>query len=343
MTDSITPVSAALSSVLAAGRAQFNARVAEARHRYPSFDAAGFAAFVRTGLDAVAVSVDAVAPERTGSVVVAAYDMALALVGQGLAGPNARTTVVERVWVDLAPRFARLLAVEPVEVLGALSNAAVTVASEPTARVGDWLGGMAEVAATVDSVDRLRALGVVIAWRAGLAHYRDAALRSADGLPDSLALAAVGAEPGRVWSEVRAACHANRWWSPQASRREHIGQGVDVGQFTGFGGVFSQPPTLRACRQGFVVRSGDRFCLLVADAQGAVLLPASAEDFAAADAVTSVPGATLSGSDIVIGARRFAGDLPDDGLALVGNEHSIAVTSPYTHAIRLLPRVGSPR
>lgn len=338
MTAPAPHVSAALAAVLASGRAHFNARVVEARHRYPAFDAAAFAAFLRTGLDSVTRSVAAVAPERTTSVVLAAYDIALELVAQGLAGPGARTDLVERVWVTLAPRYARLVAAEPVEVLGALSNAVIHIANVPTARVDDWLDGMAALAGHADSGERMRSLGQVMAWRAGLAHFRDGALCCADALPESVALLAVGADGAQNWSEIRDAYRVNPWWSSQTERCEAVRNGMEVGQFTGFGGTFAEPPEVRMGAQGFFVRSADRFSLLIADVYGAVLLPATAEEFAQAAVATPDPSVILIGSHIAIGDRRVDLDLPADGLALAGNENTVAVTSPYTHAIRLLPR-----
>jgi hypothetical protein len=47
--------------------------------------------------------------------------------------------------------------------------------------------------------------------------------------------------------------------------------------------------------------------------------------------------ATLDGSQLVIGSRRVMLDLPAEQLAIVCNAHTAAITSPFTHAIRLLP------
>jgi hypothetical protein len=336
MSDPNARVSAPLASVLASGRAHFNARVAEARHRHPAFDAAAFAVFVRTGLDAVAAAVAATSPDRTASVVMDAYDIALELVAQGLAGPGARSDAVDRAWTHVAPRVPRLLADAPADVLGLLSNAALRLAAEPAARVDEWLATMTDLAAHADSLDILRALGAITAWRAGLVQYRDAALRSADVLPAPLALRAVAADDGVAWASVREAFRADPWWSPEPSRRVAVAQGIDVGRFTGFGGVFAQPPVARAHAQGFVVRSGERHHLLLADAYGAVLLPATAQEFIEHDRSLR-PRAQLDGVAVVFGERRIVLDVPGEGLAMAGNEHTVAVTSPYTHAIRLIP------
>jgi hypothetical protein len=337
MSDSEARVSKVLASVLASGRGHFNARVAEAKHRHPAFDPAAFAAFVRGGLDAVVVAVDAVAPERTAAVVMDAFDMALDLVAQGLAGPGARSDAVARAWTQVAPRAARLLAGEPVEVLGALSNAAVRIAGEPGVRVDAWLDGMAAVVAQADSLAQLRDLGVVLAWRAGLVPFRATALRCADGLPEALALRAVGAGENDTWAGVRDAFGANPWWSPRPTLAR---DGIEIGRFTGFGGAFAQPPEVRACAQGFVVRSGERFSLLLADAYGAVLLPATEQEFTHFDRALR-PRAQLDGADVVLGDRRIPLDLPGEGLAVAGNDHTVAITSPYTHAIRLVPVVAA--
>jgi len=129
-------ISPAFAAILAGGRAQFNARAAEARRRFPSLDMAAFGAFLHDGVDPLVQAVSVAAPERVGGVTLAAYDMALELVGHGLAGPAAKNTFLNTVWRELAPSFAPLLAAAPVDALGMLSNAAIhlgAVAGSPTA------------------------------------------------------------------------------------------------------------------------------------------------------------------------------------------------------------------
>jgi hypothetical protein len=340
MTATAPPVSAALADALAANRAHFNARVAETRHRHPTFDSAAFLAFVRTGVDGVAQSVAAVAPDRTAAVVAAAYDVALELVAQGFAGLGARSPVVEQAWASVAPRCARLVALQPVEVLGALSNAALYVAAMAGARPADWLDDMARLAGHAQSYEQLLGLGQVAAWRAGIAQFREGALQAADALPPPLALMAFGADAATgpaEWPRVRDAHRADPWWCTSAARREAVRQGMEVGQFSGLGGAFAQPPQVRAAGSGFVVRSADRFSLLRADAYGAVLLPSSADEFEQAGALARSPKATLHGAQLLASGRRIDLDLPADGLALAENEHMIALTSLYSHAIRVIP------
>lgn len=320
-------ISPAFASILASGRAQFNGRAVEARRRFPSLDMAAFGAFLHDGVDPLVVAVAAAAPERVGGVTLAAYDMALELVGHVLAGPAAKNPFVNTVWRELAPQFSPLLAMAPVEVLGMLSNAAIHIASVAGARPAQWQGELAALAAQIATLAQLRAVGQVLAWRAGVAHFRQGALAAADTLPPALALAAFG-EPGAQWPQVRAQLQENPW--------RGSAEGREFGSFTGLGGDFGTPPQVRATDDGFVVCSAERHYLLVADAYGAVLHGATAQEYEQAN--TGMPSSVrLDGATVHLGARSIALDLPAGDIALAANAHTLAITSPWTHAIRLLP------
>ena len=100
--------------------------------------------------------------------------------------------------------------------------------------------------------------------------------------------------------------------------------------------MFAAPPEVRAAGSGFLVQSSGRHFLLLADAYGAVLLGADAGEFAAAS-----PGALafkIDGESLLVGRQRIALDLPAAGLAVCDSSGTLAITSPFTHAIRMVPR-----
>ncbi|MBG6221501.1 hypothetical protein IWX79_002426 [Janthinobacterium sp. CAN_S1] len=209
-----------------------------------------------------------------------------------------------------------------------LSNAAIHIASVAGARPAQWQRELAALAAQIATLAQLRAVGQVLAWRAGVAHFRLGALAAADTLPPALALAAFG-EPGAQWPQVHAQLLANPW--------RGNAEGRDFGSFSGLGGAFGTPPQVRATKDGFVVRSAERHYLLVADACGAVLHSATAQEFE--QAPNELPSSVrVDGASLHIGARSIALDLPGGDIALAANAHTVAITSPWTHAIRLLPR-----
>lgn len=330
-------VSPAFASVLAAGRADFNRRALEAKRHHHGFDDAAFAAFLGTEVDGVVAAVAQAAPERIGEVASAAFDVALELTGLRLVGPRARSPLVAQAWRTALPRCAHLLAHAAEQVIGTVCNAVVHLESLVGARPGQWIDELAALAPRVETPHQLRALGQVLAWRAGAAHYRAGALAAADSLPEALALAALRAPDAGSWPRLRAGIEADLWW--RAAADDAVPAGWEVGAFTGFGGQFAAPPQVRSSGGHFLLRAGERHFLLLADAYGTSLLSAGAEEFdAAALDGGGAPRFAVEGGALVVEGRRIALDLPAEGLAVCATGATLAVSSPYTHAVRLLPR-----
>ncbi|QGZ38869.1 hypothetical protein IP92_05274 [Pseudoduganella flava] len=321
-------VSAVLAAALAAARSQLNRRIEMARHAGPGFDGATLSAFIEQAVDPVAQAVAQCDAARVTAAVVAALDTAL-LVGAADPAQAARTAQVCELWRVLAQPCGALLATAPAQVLGMLTNAWLYVAAHG-GRGAQWRTDMAALAAQAGDTRQLAALGQLLAWRAGMAHLRGGALAAAAGLPEALALAAVGLPPSSDWASSAAALAEDPWWNARDAD-------VACGAFAGLGGAFAMPPALRPWGDGFVVDGGERHHLLLADRHGAVLLGASAAEYAAAAPRGDHPEVKLERGQLRLGTRTIALDLPPDGLRITCNHHTVAVTSPYTHAIRLLP------
>ncbi|MGZ5198839.1 MAG: hypothetical protein ACXWC4_03635 [Telluria sp.] len=328
-------ISRAFADVLAAGRSGFNHRVSEAQRIFPAFHAEAFLRFLEEGVDAVAVAVEQVDRSRLPAVVLAAYDVALELAGRSLIGPSARSQVLAGAWCDLFPRLACLIATQPDQVLGMLSNAIIYLEGIGGARIGQWTEEMAALAPYLESTEQLRVAGQVLAWRAGAAHFRIGAISAAAALPEALALRAFGAGEWNSWQAFQANVENNPWWggSDRHAMRERR-----VGSFSGFGGQFPVPPEIRVSGDVFYVKSGDRHFLLIADAYGAVLQPAMSEEFEHANAVLPGCDHALRDGMLLVGSQRIALDVPEPGLAVCATATTIAIASTYTHAIRLVAR-----
>ncbi|MBX7230093.1 MAG: hypothetical protein K1X48_10870 [Burkholderiaceae bacterium] len=325
--------------LLAENRSYCNAQVAQAKHRYPGLDTEAFSVFLKTSVDVVVSAVHTCLPERSQEIGLIAYGMALELVAQSLAGPAARNQWVDRVWQELVPNYAQLMAHNPRLVLATLTNAILNIEKVSGVHIEQWLQEMKRLAQYVDSVEKLQHLGKVLAWRSGAAYFREAALAAASQLSPTLALAAVGASSDSDWTVVKDQFLANRWWSPEKTKAELALQGIVVGQFTGFGGIFELPPQVQACEEGFFVKSADRYSFLMADVYGAVLQPASQEEFEGARAIdaTGLLPPRLEGSRLLLKWGEVLLNLPQKNLSFAYNFHTVAVTSPYTHAIWLFP------
>ncbi|MBK0028197.1 hypothetical protein IAE57_18715 [Stenotrophomonas sp. S48] len=320
-------VSPTLASLLASRRALFNQAVADARHRWPSLDLAAFSQFVRETLDTLCQAVDGEDPACTAQVCEVAFELGLQLVAHGQAGPRARLPWVDAAWCTLAPALAPLLRREPQAVLGTVANAVLRMAEQPGVRVDAWIASVAAHGAHCSSVQQLRDLGALAAWRAGMAQLREPVLQQLDSLPLAVTAAIIGAPAASV-DDLLARLGADRWYHPAPS----AAVGHSTGAFTGFGGSFSTPPLVRATPQGFVIRSGEQHFLLLADAFGAALLPAHAEEFDAAP-TGALPAATA--------ARLAEQHLPHAAahhqVQAVASDAGIVLFSAWSHALRVLP------
>lgn len=302
--------------VLKSGRTDFNQQVAQARRENPTFDDAAFSDFVQTCMNPLAT---AVPPESVPDLVQSMWETGLQLVAQRLAGPQAREPWINQTWQQVLVAAARHVARAPGSMLGSFSNAAHHLSATPGARPEQWIEIMTQAAGMAPDVGTLLKAGQVAAWRCGLAHYRESALRQAQELPADLALTALQAHDAK-WPELHAALSADPWHVPgEASHAGH--EVLRAGAFRGFGGLFATPPQVIAANDQIFVRSGDDVWLLTADAFGATFHRATQEEFSQGT------------------KEESAGITPPSGIGMVTSSartrSTIAITGTLTHAIIL--------
>ncbi|HEX9936979.1 MAG TPA: hypothetical protein VGB15_07645 [Longimicrobium sp.] len=335
-----TALSPAFAAFLRNARAELNERFAEARRMRPDLDGDAFAHVLLATVDPLVRAVSDAHPEAAADVARAAYELALELVGQGLAGPASREPAIERAWLEVGAAALALVAAEPERVLAAVANAVHQLAATPGARSAEWIAAMRALAPRCADAGAFLALGQVAAWRAGMAHFRAGALAAADALPPELALAAVGARGGD-WAGVRRRLAADPWFDPSADPpRSGVRVVARAGAFRGFGGLFVEPPQVSAAGEHLRVRSGDDCWLLTADAFGATFHRATAEERADPRPAPVPPGVTARGTTVTVSGATL--DLPELGEigGVAANGTTLALTSPLTHAVVLVALGG---
>jgi hypothetical protein len=330
-------VSPALSSILASGRAVFNARFSAARRLYPDLDPGAFSEFVATRLDELAKAVEAVRPDRVGEVTTAAYDVGLELLGEKVIGPGARCWSVSEAWRRILPKTAIHVSSAPGRLIPAICNAVWQLENMPGANPGLWIELMESFGPECPDLETLLKLGQFAAWRAGLAHFRQSALEAGSTLPDRLALAVVGARAESSWAAVRDKLRTNPWFNPAA---ENDASGLfrvvaQAGAFKGFGGLFSEPPIVRGAGDHFLVKSGGEFWLLTADAFGATLHRAGVEEFQNARGEEAPSDLKVKGARLAY--KKDTIEFPELGefTSFAANATTVAITSRFTHSIIL--------
>lgn len=318
----------ALADFLRQRRVALNARFAAARRRWPHLEPADFAFFLREQLSPLVAAIAGPSPNHADAVATLGYDLGLQLVAEKIAGPAAAEPTVNRLWQETFPALAPLVVGSPRRAIGSLCNAAHQLVSTPGTRPAVWLDRLAALGPRCTDAQQLLIVAQVLAWRAGLAHYRLSALAAADALPPALALAALNAPATGAWPHIRAE-HARDPW---------FGYGLDgraleaepfarrVGAFRGFGGLFAVPPTVAVNGDHLLVRSGDEAWLLTADAFGATFHRASTAEVGTASANSPAAPALTS----LLPAGHVV-----TSVALL--RHTFAVTSAQSHAVWVGP------
>jgi hypothetical protein len=332
-----------LASIFRSGRAEFNARFAAARHVHPDLDAAAFSDFLQTAVDDLVRAVDQVRPDRVAEVTMSAYDVALELVSQKLAGSGSRLAPVDQGWRRILPASAALVATAPGRLIAAVCNAVHQLASTPGARPTQWIETMATLAPQCADAEAFLKLGQVAAWRAGLAHFRAGALAAAEALPEPLALATFGVRSGISWAQLRERLLVNPWFDPatDSAVAEKEGKGLRVvaqpGSFRGYGGLFVVPPLVASTGDHIFARSDNACWLLTADVFGATFHRAALEDFEVASREQRLPpGLQVKGTGIALNGKRVEFPALGDVTSTAANSTTLALTSQLTHSIVLV-------
>lgn len=329
-----------LAEALAANRERFNALAAQTFHNNPGLDSSGFEAVVREQLQPLVDAVEAVAPERARKAAGQLFEIALTLFGQRYLGSGSRTPLLPALWQHLLPKVALLLAQSPRRVAGSLSNAAINIGQEDAGIGQRWLKRLHSIASGFGTVDELLDASLLLAWRAGLPHYRETALERWKMLPDRLKLPCIGIEaddPPPPMDALQQAL-ANPWHPPHLAGRQ-----IDVrltvvgktGRFRGLGGQFGEPPLLAGDGTDIIAYDGEGSFSIWADCFGLSLRRAAP----GSDTVSGQgnPGFSIDKSGTVTcGALRLAIPPLAGCSSFASNSSTLAVTLPHSHSIYLV-------
>lgn len=146
---------------------------------------------------------------------------------------------------------------------------ALVAAADVVGRAGRLDAWAARLTGPPPAADRVRGALLVAAWRAGLARYRDAALREAADLDEAVLAPLLGVEGGAAVLERH---RDDRWWWPEVPQRAGVVR--RVGGFGPWGGTWVRLPVAAAGGPtGWVAVAGQEAWAVVADVHGSSLVP----------------------------------------------------------------------
>lgn len=270
-----TDIHPALAEALRANREAFNRRFVQRQRAGATIDPIAFQRHLRTTVNELIQKVAAVQPERIPAAVDALFDASLDLFAAGLLGPEPKHPHVAAAWTAVLPQAARLLARDPVRIVGSVSNAADYLANHAGARPTEWIELMSVLSPECGSVAEWLNAGKVAAWRAGVVRFRSEALRISHELPAKLAARCLGLPDDIAEGDVGSAINrlaADCWLHPSNSTPQQADRSLQivrsVGEFRGFGGPCLRPPKVTLQSDGLVITDGDSDWRLFADVFG---------------------------------------------------------------------------
>lgn len=336
-------ISPVVREALEKNRERYNRLFALARHGHRRVDARGWSELLHGRILPLVEAARLVDREAVPAVLDALYETGLQLLSQGILGPAGRSPLVDEAWRELLVRLSRWLVRAPRELVAAVTNAVWNLSAEREALARSWMDEILRLSPGCPDVESLLDLGRVLAWRLGMAHWREGALRAWRRLPDDLARAALLPEkavhlPPR--DELIRRLESDRWWLPGADDAVRIRFVGRVGGFRGFGGAFLTPPALMVGPTGLVATDDDCAWTVHCDVFGALLrrlgpdLPGGSES---GDGAFSLKGKTLRHGELVL-----THDPLPAAARLVDVNGLAAVVSKESHWIWLFARSGRP-
>jgi hypothetical protein len=320
-------------------RDRFNTKFAYARHRFPSLDAEAVKEHLRVIVAPIVAAVHATAADRVDAVVDALYDLSLELIGGGFLGSESRYPTLGQAWREMLPRLPHLVAGHPARFVSAITNAVYNLSATATARPTFWIDAMTQLGAKCGDVEAFLEAGKVVAWRSGLAEYRDGALVACLNLKPELARAALGLPDDEATpvATVVERLQQDIWLAPMAAcnlsnKEKQLRIVATVGAFRGFGGVFVEPPRVLRLDGQWLAYDREACWLVTADLFGATFhrfanRPPAADRAADFDFKIDRAGRVTKGTQAAAFAHLA------EATSSAATDSTLAVTLPRSHQI----------
>jgi hypothetical protein len=265
----------------------------------------------------------------------------LLVVQRDLGGVVTHRDAVFAAWVSVAHAAPALLAESPLAVLGSVANAVMTLARGYPGLVAPWTARLAELAPKCRSVESLRDLGTLIAWRLGFVAVRGAAVRALPALPAELAAPVFGAGgEAKAWSAVAARLAKDRWYDPRdAAEAPRLALVASLGGFAGLGGVFVEPPMIARLGDNLIAFDRERAVLLIADRFGQACVSMTRSD--ALGVGGDARAYVKKDGTVTFGSLRFRDPRLTEALSAAATDDVLAVSVAHSLKVHLIARLGS--
>mgnify|MGYP003632084659 CR=1 FL=1 len=269
--------SVALKAYFQAERDTCNQMVASVRHQYPNLNLDDFNWFLTDCLDPVVLSLDSQSNQITFHVAHAGFKYGLELACFNWLKSETKKAILFKVWNDLYPRVDSVLKESPSELFAGTSNSLNNILAFGEDKLNVWLDLMIKSCDEINSIEQFKIIGIVSAWLAGLAQYREIALQKINELPDVVTRKLFKLSDSHDLNYHFDQLKTSRWFEPQQIKTSKTGTEIRekyrIGHCSLVGGDFPLPPNVFVEDDLLYVISDTHIWRLYADSFGATLIP----------------------------------------------------------------------
>jgi hypothetical protein len=325
------------------GRERYNTKFALARHVYPALDGEMFSAHLAKVVGPIVEAVAKENRERVDAVTDVLYDLSMELIGKDFFGRQVRYPAMLEGWEFLLPLIPNLLVQDALTITSSITNALYNLSVETSARPLFWLEAMAEIGARCSEVSAFLEAGKIVAWRAGLAHYREGALKTCRNLKPEIARAALGVAETQNSIDLEhllAQLERDPWLNPSEAsnglkKEKRLRVVREVGAFRGFGGLFISPPNIAYSDGQFLVYDTEQWWTMTADCFGATFHRLGQSLSGVKN--ESNPNARIDAQGKVeMNGHKASFHTLAEGTSFASDDTTLAVTVPLSHSIYLV-------
>lgn len=264
-------ISPVFKSFLQTERNQCNQLFASFRHQHPHIDADSFQQFLIQQLDPVVALLDE-AGQSVGNFAMAGYQHGLDLAVKRWLGKSELADQVNQLWRDVIPQAIHWISPNPQYWLSILANVLYRLHAHDTGAANRWIKLMKQSAKQCQSAEEFKKLGLIAAWFAGLACYRQSALIALAEISDELFIAVSQADC-KNRTRIQQALNNNRWLDFSITQPQTLSLQKRFGNSIMLDGEFTEPPKVLNYNNQIYVTSANQFWMLFFDVFGEMLIP----------------------------------------------------------------------
>ncbi len=291
----ITEPAPALKAALERQRTRFNTMFIQAKQSKSQLDASAFMEHLRNTIEPIIERIQESEPSAVDKSLAVLYETSLQLMASNLLFNTSKYQAIDYGWKNIFPNLAHLLSQSPQHFVGAVTNALYNLDQSQCADYESWCSKLIEIGQRTQSLEITLEAGKVLAWQAGLAHYRQSALDAVLSLPTHAALFSLGFENSKVEMSVAEIVQRARntpWVKPAAmvtaaACKSQLHMAARLGEFRGLGGNFLRPPIVSLRDEDFHLTDGENSWILSSDIFGTTLKQTAFESFSASQVDSS--------------------------------------------------------